>query len=47
MSIASISVRPKSRFIKAIDIQTLFEITKKEYNDILVRIIKITLNNFI
>ena len=40
-------VKPNTKFIKATDIQTLFEITKKEYNNILVKINKITLNNFI
>ena len=39
--------RPNKRFVKASDIINLFTITKSEYNNILVRINKIILNNFI
>ena len=44
--LSSTPTRPDTRFVKASDIQNLFEITKREYNDILVRI-NIILNNFI
>ena len=44
--LSSTPTRPNTRFVKASDIQNLFEITKREYNDILVRI-NIILNNFI
>ncbi len=44
--LSSTPIRPNTRFVKASDIQNLFEITKREYNDILVRI-NIILNNFI
>ena len=30
-------IRPNTRFVKASDILSLFEITKSEYNNILVR----------
>ena len=40
-------IRPNTRFIKASDILSLFEITKSEYNNILVRKNNIILNNFI
>ena len=45
--LSSTPTRPNTRFFKASDIQNLFEITKREYNDILVRINEIILNNFI
>ena len=45
--LSSTPTRPNTRFVKASDIQNLFQITKREYNDILVRINKIILNNFI
>ena len=45
--LSSTPTRPDTRFVKASDIQNLFEITKREYNDILVRINEIILNNFI
>ena len=45
--LSSTPTRPNTRFVKASDIQNLFEITKREYNDILVRINEIILNNFI
>ena len=44
--LSSTPTRPNTRFVKASDIRILFEITKREYNDILVRI-NIILNNFI
>ena len=40
-------IRPNTRFVKASDILSLFEITKSEYNNILVRKNNIILNNFI
>ena len=40
-------IRPNTRYIKASDILSLFEITKSEYNNILVRKNNIILNNFI
>lgn len=40
-------VRPNTNYISAKDIQRLFELSKREYNDILVRINKIISNNFI
>jgi len=40
-------IRPTTKFIKASDILSLFEITKSEYNNILVRKNNIILNNFI
>lgn len=33
----SIPIRPNTKFVKASDILNLFEITKSEYNNILVR----------
>ena len=45
-ALSSTPTRPNTRFVKASDIQNFFEITKREYNDILVRI-NIILNNFI
>ena len=33
----STPIRPNTRFVKASDILSLFEITKSEYNNILVR----------
>ena len=45
--LSSTPTRPNTRFVKARDIRNLFEITKREYNDILVRINEIILNNFI
>ena len=45
--LSSTPTRPNTRFVKASDIRNLFEITKREYNDILVRINEIILNNFI
>ena len=47
MSTEPIPSRPNTIFVKASDIRNLFEITKREYNDILVRINKITLNTVI
>ena len=44
--LSSTPTRPNTRFVKGSDIRNLFEITKREYNDILVRI-NIILNNFI
>jgi len=41
-------IRPNTRFVKASDILSLFEITKSEYNNILVRKNNIIFkNNFI
>ena len=40
-------IRPNTRFVKASDILSLFEITKSEYNNILVRKNNIILYNFI
>ena len=40
-------IRPNTRFVKTSDILSLFEITKSEYNNILVRKNNIILNNFI
>ena len=45
--LSSTPTRPNTRFVKGSDIRNLFEITKREYNDILVRINEIILNNFI
>ena len=46
-STVSSPIRPSTKFIKAAEIQKLFKITKREYDDILVRIRKIILNNFV
>jgi hypothetical protein len=39
-------LRPATKFIKASDIQNFFNINKREYNNILVRINKIILKNY-